>query len=209
MQDDDNNDGQTSGPSQQPSASKAPQVKAPFPTVGIGASAGGIGVLQQFFEELPPDTGAAYVVIVHLDPTHTSELTEIIARKTTMSVNQVQRKMHMKPNCVYVIPPNRRLLITDHDIATFAFDEPRGRRSPIDQFFRSLADQHGDGYAILMSGAGSDGALGVKAIKEADGIILVQDPAEAEFPSMPRSAIATGLVDVVLPVRNLRASSRI
>jgi two-component system, chemotaxis family, CheB/CheR fusion protein len=180
-----------------------PQVQTSFPTVGIGASAGGVTALQQFFQEIPPDTGAAYVVIVHLEPTYTSELPEILARKTQMPVQQVNRKAPLEPNNIYVIPPNRRLLIADHEIATFAFDEPRGKRSPIDQFFRSLADQHGDGFAIVLTGAGSDGALGAKAIKEAGGLILVQDPGEAEYPSMPRSAIATGLADVVAPVKEL------
>ena len=120
-----------------------------------------------------------------------------------MPVQQVNRKVRLEPNKIYVIPPNRRLLLTDHEIATFSFDEPRGKRSPIDQFFRSLADQHGDGFAVVMTGAGSDGTVGAKAIKEAGGLILVQDPNEAEYPSMPRSAIATGLADVVLPVRDL------
>ena len=180
-----------------------PQVETSFPTVGIGASAGGLKALQHFFQEIPPDTGAAYVVIVHLEPTHASELAEILARKTQMPVQQVNQKTPLEPNKIFVIPPNRRLLITDHEIATLPFDEPRGRRSPIDQFFRSLADQHGDGFAVVLTGAGSDGALGAKAIKEAGGLILVQDPDEAEYPSMPRSAIATGLADVVLPVREL------
>ncbi len=180
-----------------------PQVEPSFPTVGIGASAGGLKALQQFFQEIPADTGAAYVVIVHLEPTHASELAEILARKAKMPVQQVNQKTKLEPNQIYVIPPNRRLLITDHEIATFSFDEPRGRRSPIDQFFRSLADQHGDGFAVVLTGAGSDGALGAKAIKEAGGLILVQDPDEAEYPSMPRSAIATGLADVVLPVGEL------
>lgn len=179
------------------------QVEASFPTVGIGASAGGVPALQQFFQGIPPGTGAAYVVIVHLEPTHASELSEILSRKTAMPVQQVNRKTSLEPNKIYVIPPNRRLLITDHEIATFAFDEPRGQRSPIDQFFRSLADQHGDGFAVVLTGAGSDGAVGAKAIKEAGGLILVQDPAEAEYPSMPRSAIATGLADVVAPVKEL------
>jgi two-component system, chemotaxis family, CheB/CheR fusion protein len=180
-----------------------PQVEISFPTVGIGASAGGVTALQEFFQEIPPDTGAAYVVIVHLEPTYTSELPEILARKTQMQVEQVNRKAPLEPNKIYVIPPNRRLLITDHEIATFAFDEPRGRRSPIDQFFRSLADQHGDGFAVVLTGGGSDGTVGAKAIKEAGGLILVQDPGEAEYPSMPSSAIATGLADVVAPVRDL------
>lgn len=178
----------------------SPQVEPPFPTVGIGASAGGLRVLQTLFQNIPADLGAAYVVIVHLDPEHQSELAEILGVRTTMPVSQVVRKVRLEPNHVYVIPPNRRLLISDHEIATFAFDEPRGQRAPIDQFFRSLADQHGDGFAIILSGAGSDGAMGVKAIKEGGGIILVQDPAEAEYASMPRSAIATGFADFVLPV---------
>jgi two-component system CheB/CheR fusion protein len=180
-----------------------PQAEPSFPTVGIGASAGGVSALQTFLNEIPPTTGAAYVIIVHLEPTHASELAEILARKAHMPVRQVNKKMTLEPDNIYVIPPNRRLLITDHEIATFVFDEPRGRRSPIDQFFRSLADQHGDGFAVVLTGAGSDGAVGAKAIKEAGGLILVQDPNEAEYPSMPRSAIATGLADVVLPVREL------
>jgi len=179
------------------------QAETSFPTVGIGASAGGLKALQHFFQELPPNTGAAYVVIVHLEPTHTSELAEILARKTQMPVQQVNQSTPLEPNKIFVIPPNRRLLITDHEIATLPFDEPRGRRFPIDQFFRSLADQHGDGFAVVLTGAGSDGTLGAKAIKEAGGLILVQDPDEAEYPSMPRSAIATGVADVVLPVREL------
>jgi two-component system, chemotaxis family, CheB/CheR fusion protein len=180
-----------------------PEVETSFPTVGIGASAGGVSALQQFFQQIPPDTGAAYVVIVHLEPNHASELAEILAHKTQMPVQQVNRKAPLEPNKIYVIPPNRRLLITDHEITSFAFDEPRGQRSPIDHFFRSLADQHGDSFAVVLTGAGSDGAVGAKAIKEAGGLILVQDPAEAEYPSMPRSAIATGFADVVAPVRDL------
>src|SRR5262249_39014332 len=111
----------------------------------------------------------------------------------------------LQPNRVYVIPPDRRLHIKDDVISTAEFDEPRGRRAPIDLFFRSLAHQHGDGFAVILSGAGADGAVGVREVKEAGGIILVQDPAEAEYPSMPRSAVATGIADLVLPVRDLAA----
>ena len=93
--------------------------------------------------------------------------------------------------------------VSDQEISAPEFDEPRGRRAPIDSFFRSLATQHGDGCAVILTGAGSDGTIGVKAIKEAGGIILVQDPREAEYPSMPRSAISTGLADFVLPVREI------
>jgi two-component system, chemotaxis family, CheB/CheR fusion protein len=173
------------------------------PTVGIGASAGGLKAMQAFFESIAPDLGAAYVVIVHLDPEHQSELASILGQRTKMPVSQVQERVRLMPNNVYVIPPNSRLLITDQEIGTYPFDEPRGRRSPIDQFFVSLADQHGDGFAIILSGAGSDGSQGIKAIKEGGGLILVQDPEEAEYSSMPRSAIQTGLADFVDPVRDL------
>jgi two-component system CheB/CheR fusion protein len=176
----------------------------PF-TVGIGASAGGVQALQAFFGALPDDTGAAFVVVVHLDPQSRSDLPGILATRTRMPVTQVGGPEHLQANHVYVIPPDRRLRITDHEISAVEFEEPRGQRTPIDLFFRSLAEQHGDGLAIILTGAGSDGAIGVRAVKEAGGIILVQDPAEAEYPSMPRSAIATGIADVVLPLRELAA----
>ena len=159
--------------------------------------------MQTFVQEIPAGTGAAYVVVVHLEPTHASELADILARKAHIPVQQVNTDVHLKPDNIYVIPPNRRLLVTGHRVATSPFDEPRGRRSPIDQFFRSLSDLHGDGFAVILTGAGSDGSLGAKAIKEAGGFILVQDPREAEYPSMPRSAIATGYADIVLPLREL------
>jgi two-component system CheB/CheR fusion protein len=174
-----------------------------FPVVGIGASAGGIRALQDFVGALPPRVGAALVVIVHLDPDHASELSKVLAAKTSMRVAQVDRPTALEPDHIYVIAPNRRLFISDRKISSAEFDEPRGVRAPIDQFFRSLAEQLGDGFAVLMSGAGSDGALGVRAIKEAGGIILVQDPNEAEHDSMPRAAIAGGYADFVLPVRDL------
>jgi len=171
--------------------------------VAIGASAGGVHALQSLFATLPNDTGAAFVVIVHLDPEHRSELVHIIAARTRMPVVEVANRQHLDANHVYVIPPDRRLQMVDHEISALEFDEPRGQRSPIDLFFRSLAEKLGDGFAIILSGAGADGAIGVRAVKEAGGIILVQEPAEAEYPSMPRSAIATGVADFVLPVRDL------
>jgi two-component system, chemotaxis family, CheB/CheR fusion protein len=181
---------------------RAPQGTKPA-IVGIGASAGGIHALQDFFKALPDDLGAAYVVVMHLDPEHQSDLASILGGRTKMAVSQIEGSVDLKPDHVYVVPPNRRLHITDHEISAVEFDEPRGRRVPIDFFFRSLAEQHGDGFAVILSGAGSDGAIGVKAVKEAGGIILVQDPNEAEYPSMPHSAIATGVADFVLPVREL------
>src|SRR5215469_1205860 len=122
-----------------------------------------------------------------------------------MRVIQVEATEQLKANQVYVIPPDRRLQVIDHEISPIQFDEPPGQRAAIDLFFRSVAGQLGDGLAVILSGAGSDGTVGVKAVKEAGGIILVQDPAEAEYSSMPRSAIATGMADFVLPIRELVA----
>src|SRR5215472_13488167 len=171
--------------------------------VGIGASAGGIRALQEFFHALGNGLDAAFVVVVHLDPESHSDLASILAAQTKMPVTQVQGKVPLAADHVYVVPPNRRLQIIDHDVSAVEFDEPRGQRAPIDSFFRSLAEQLGDGFAVILTGSGTDGTIGVKAIKEAGGIILVQDPEEAEHPSMPRSAIATGLADFVLLVRDL------
>jgi two-component system CheB/CheR fusion protein len=180
------------------------EINSPKPiVVGIGASAGGVRALQHLFDALPEKTGAAYVVVVHLDPDVRSELPKILAARTHMPVVQVGETVPLQADHVYVIPPDRRLHITNEEIATAEFDEPRGRRAPIDLFFRSLAEQHGDGCAVILTGAGSDGAVGVRAVKESGGIILVQDPAEAEFPSMPRSSIATGIADFVLPVHEI------
>ena len=171
--------------------------------VGIGASAGGVRALQQLFDAMPEKTGAAFVVVVHLDPEMRSEMSSILAARTRMPVAQVEKPVPLQADHVYIIPPDRRLHITNDELATAEFDEPRGKRAPIDLFFRSLAEQHGDGCAVILTGAGSDGAVGVRALKESGGIILVQDPNEAEYPSMPRSAIATGIADFVLPIREL------
>lgn len=173
------------------------------PVVGIGASAGGVEAVSGLLELLPADSGAAFVVIMHLAPEIRSELTNVLATHTDMPVVGVTAKMPLEPNHVYVILPDRQLQITDHEISAIPFDEPRGQRAPIDSFFRSLASQHGDGFAVILTGAGSDGAVGVKAVKEAGGIILVQDPAEAEHPAMPTAAISTDVVDFVLPLRQL------
>lgn len=175
------------------------------PTVAVGSSAGGVRALQTLFSGLPDDLDVAFVVISHLEPTHPSELVAILQRHTQMRVRQVEGREALKPNCVYVIAPDRRLIISDKDIASLPFEEPRGMRAPIDTFFRSLAEQHGDGFAIVLTGAGSDGVVGVKAIKEAGGLVLVQDPKDAEYSSMPRSVVATGMADVVAPVRDIPA----
>jgi two-component system CheB/CheR fusion protein len=171
--------------------------------VAVGASAGGVRALQTLFSTMPTDTGAAFVVVIHLDPERRSELPAILGARTRMPVVQVRDRCKLEADHVYVIPPDRRLEMVDHEVSAVEFDEPHGHRSPIDQFFRSVAERLGDGFAVILSGAGSDGVVGVRAVKESGGIILVQDPSEAEHSSMPRSAIATGVVDVVLPVREL------
>lgn len=175
------------------------------PLVLIGASAGGIRPLEQLFSSIPDNTGASFIVVVHLDPQRRSELSNIIATRTRMAVAQVTQHEKLEPNRVYVIPPDRRLQIIDHELSALEFEEPRGQRSPIDGLFRSVAERVGDGFAVILSGAGSDGTIGIRAVKETGGIILVQDPTEAEYASMPRSAIGTGVVDFVLPVKQLAA----
>jgi two-component system CheB/CheR fusion protein len=173
------------------------------PIVGIGASAGGVKALQAFFEAMPSDSGAAYVVIIHLAPDAPSELANILGGRTRMPAYQVEDTTRLQPNNIYVIPPNKRLRIADHMISATSFEEPRGHRAPIDLFFRSLAKHHGDAFAVILTGAGADGAIGVKAVKEAGGIVLVQDPNEAEYASMPRSAIGMQVADFVLPLHDL------
>lgn len=173
--------------------------------VCIGASAGGVRALQTFFEQVPEQTGAAFVVIMHLDPERRSELPSVLAARSRIPVVSIDRRLKLRADHVYVMPSDRRLEMTDHEVIPIEFAEPRGQRSPIDQFLRSIAEHLGDGIAIILSGAGSDGTLGVRAVKEAGGIVLVQDPAEAEYNSMPRSAIATGVVDFVLSIETLVA----
>lgn len=176
----------------------------PPPIVGIGASAGGLAALRAFFEALPEQPNAAFVVITHLDPDADSHLAEILAMYCRMAVQQVEETARLERNQVYVISPNHRLSINDGMISATRFDEPRLLRAPIDYFFKSLAQQSGGyPYAVVLTGAGADGAVGARAIKEAGGIVLVQDPKEAEFASMPRSAIAAEVPDFVLPVREL------
>jgi two-component system, chemotaxis family, CheB/CheR fusion protein len=173
------------------------------PVCAIGASAGGVGVLQDFFGRIGNDLGLAYVVIIHLSPNHPSQLREILANCTRMPVEQVEGSVLLKPDHVFVIPPDRQLVIEGDDVAARPFDEPRGQRAPIDMFFRSVARGRGDGLTVVLTGAGSDGAIGVRAVKEAGGVVFVQDPAEAPYPMMPRSAIATGVADFVAPIAKL------
>ncbi len=143
------------------------------------------------------------MVVVHLAPEHPSALAEILDNVTDMPVHQVGDTPELSPNCVYVIPPDRELVIEGASITSRPFTEERGRRAPIDLFFRSIAEARGDGMAVVLTGAGADGSVGVAAVKEAGGVIFVQDPKEAEFPSMPQSAIATGIADFIAPIPQL------
>ena len=173
------------------------------PVCAIGASAGGVAALRDLFRLLPHNLGFAYVVIIHLAPDHPSALSEILAGCTRMPVLQVEDGPTLKPDCVYVIAPDRELVIKGNTVTARSFTEPRGQRAPIDMFFRSVAAARGDGVAVIMSGAGADGTLGVRAVKEAGGVIMVQEPVEAGYASMPQNAIATGVADFVAPVARL------
>ena len=177
---------------------------APFPVVGIGASAGGLQALGDFFAHAPSNSGMAFVVILHLSPELASNAAAVLQRHTALPVAQVTESVLIEPNRIYVIPPDKQLEIHDGRLELVERELVEGRRVPIDAFFRSLADAYGpQAGAVILSGAGSDGTLGLKGIKEGAGVVCVQDPQEAEFDGMPRSAIATGLVDFVLPVAAL------
>jgi len=183
----------------------APGVKAGnaagFPIVGLGASAGGLEAFEQFFHLLPADSGMAFVLVQHLDPTHASILTTILQRSTAMPVLEARDQMAVEPNHVYVIPPNRDMAIFHGVLHLMMPDEPRGLRMPIDGFLRSLAeDQGARAIGIILSGTGTDGTLGLRAIVGAGGISLVQEPSDAKYDGMPTSAIRAGYVTHVLPV---------
>lgn len=171
--------------------------------IAIGASAGGLAALRNLFRALPDQSGLTFVVVVHLSPEHESVLAELLQPYTTMPVFQVTERILMQRDHVYVIPPGKSLMVNDGALVLRELAPIRGRHMQIDSFFRSLAEEHGDGAAIILSGSGSDGAVGIHAIKERGGLLLVQAPEEAEYDSMPRSAIATGLVDIVAPVAEL------
>ncbi len=177
-----------------------------FLIVGMGASAGGITAFKQFFERVPADSGMAYVVILHLSPDHDSRLAEVLQASASIPVSQVSESVRVEPNHVYVIPPNKSLAMDDGHLALSEITGYEERRAPVDIFFRTLATEHTTrAVAVILSGTGPNGSMGVKRVKEMGGIILVQDPREAEYSDMPRNSIATGLVDYVLPVAEIPA----
>ncbi len=169
-----------------------------FPVVGIGASAGGLEAIEQLLSNIPDNSGMAYIVVQHLDPTHKGMLPELLQRISKMKVSQVKNYTTVLPNCVYVIPPNKTMSISKGVLHLHKPEEGRGQRLPIDFFFLSLAEDMNDlGVAVILSGMGSDGSLGIRAIKEKNGIVMVQEPGTAKFDSMPRNAIDSVTVDIV------------
>ncbi len=177
---------------------------AVFPVVGIGASAGGLEALEVFLRSVPAGSGIAFVIVQHLDPTHKGIMVELLQRATAMTVVQVRDRMKVEPDWVYVIPPNRDMSILHGGLHLLDPVAPRGLRLPIDFFFRSLADDRKDrSIGVILSGMGSDGTLGLRAIKEHAGAVFVQAPGSAKFDGMPRSAIDAGLADVIAPAEEL------
>jgi two-component system CheB/CheR fusion protein len=175
-----------------------------FPIIGIGASAGGLEALEQFLGRVPAASGMAFVIVQHLDPTHKGIMPELLQRATGMKVIQVRDRTAVQPDCVYVIPPNKDMSILHGVLHLFEPAAPRGLRLPIDFFLRSLAqDQQERSIGVILSGMGSDGTLGLRAIKEQAGVVLVQEPVTARFDGMPRSAVDAGLADIVAPVEEL------
>ena len=175
-----------------------------FPVVGLGASAGGLDAFRRLLDALPGGTGMAFILIQHLDPTHASMMVDLLAGHTPMTVQQAADGMPLEPEHVYVIPPGAYLSIRDGALRLSEPRERHGARLPFDFFLRSLAEELGErAICVILSGTGSDGSLGLKAIKEKGGLVIAQDPDEAEYDGMPRSAIMTGAVDLVLPVAKI------
>ena len=194
-------------PDPTPAATPASSIEAgQTPIIGIGASAGGLEACEAFFRNVQPHSGLAYVVVQHLSPDHVSMLTEILQRSTHMKVMEAQHDMRLKPDCVYVMPPNSEMTVSRGTLQLTPPLKPRGHNLPINTFFYSLA-RDGDEAAtgIILSGTGSDGTLGLKAIMEAGGITMVQAPDSAKYGGMPTSAIQQGVAMYVLPVEEMPA----
>lgn len=196
----------------QPGAARAPKAhkqrtkRPPVPIVGIGASAGGLEALELFLSGVPANCAWAFVIVQHLDPTHKDSMVEILQHGSRLPVVRIKDRTKIKPGHVYIIPPNRDLSILRGALYLLEPSKPRGLRLPIDFFFRSLADdQRERSMGVILSGMGSDGALGVRAIKEVAGAVFVQDPATAKFSSMPQSAVDSGAADVIADARDLPA----
>jgi two-component system CheB/CheR fusion protein len=175
-----------------------------FLVVGLGASAGGLEAVRKLLAALPADTGMAFVLIQHLDPTHESMMVDLLARNTAMKVMQATDAMSIEHNCLYVIPPQYYLSIHNGLLRLSEPQAHRGARLPFDFFLHSLADQYGErAVCVILSGTGADGSIGLKAVSEKGGLVIAQDPEEAAYDGMPRNAVATGAVNLVLPAARI------
>src|SRR5437764_2842545 len=185
-------------------AKKRRDPQQPAAVVGLGASAGGIAPLQEFFSGMDPKSGLGFVVVMHLSPEYESQLPSVLQQKTKMPVTQVTESVKVRPNHVYVTPLNHQLTLTDSTLTLVPPQQPLGRRITIDLFFRTLATAYGQrAVCVILSGTDTDGAIGLKHIRAQGGLTIAQDPNEAEHDSMPVTAISTGMVDWVLPVAQL------
>jgi two-component system CheB/CheR fusion protein len=179
-------------------------VPTDFPVVALGASAGGLDAFRKLFDALPTDSGMAFILIQHLDPTHASMMVDLLASHTKEKVQQAEDGMPLEYANVYVIPPGAYLSVKAGAFQLSKPQERHGARLPFDFFLHSLAAEYGErAICVILSGTGADGSLGLKTIKEKGGFVIVQDPGEAAYDGMPRSAIMTGLVDIVLPVAKI------
>jgi two-component system, chemotaxis family, CheB/CheR fusion protein len=186
------------------SPAHAARSELPFPIVGMGASAGGLAALISFFESIPASSGMAFVVVLHLSPKHESNAAAILQRATRMPVAQITQDQHIQPDHVYVIPPDRALQMVDGHLRLGPAQRVKGGHVLIDVFFRTLAQAHQErAIAIVLSGTGADGAVGIGEVKEQGGVVFAQHPQDAEYADMPASAIDTGRVDIVLPVAEM------
>jgi two-component system CheB/CheR fusion protein len=178
--------------------------KEGFPVVGMGASAGGLEALQRFFAAMPADSDMAFLIVQHLDPTHESMMTQVLARSTAMKVVQAGNGMAIEKNRVYVIPPNRYLGLSHGTLRVTTPEEHRGQRMPVDFLFHSLAeDQQEHAICIILSGSGTDGTSALRDVSASGGISIVQEPSTAKYDGMPKSAIDSGYADYVLPVEDI------
>ena len=175
-----------------------------FPVVGIGASAGGLEAFRQMLEKLPVDTGMGFVFVQHLDPTHTSQLTELLSRATKLPVFEARNQMVVNPNHVYVIPPNKNLAIVGRVLKLTPRTQAQPHNMPVDGFLKSLAKECGRrAIGVILSGTATDGVEGIKAIRAEGGITFAQDEKSAKYDGMPRAAVATGCVDFVATPRTI------
>ncbi len=185
-------------------AGQTASAETPKHVVGIGASAGGLEAIEQFFDNMPPDSGLAFVVVQHLSPDYKSLMAELLSKHTSMTVQRVEDGVALEPNTVYLIPPKKNLVVHDRHLVLTDQDRGHGLNLPIDIFLRSLAEEYRENsVGIIFSGTGSDGTRGVRALKEVGGMVMVQDEESAKFDGMPRSAVTTGLIDFVLPPREM------